>query len=334
MTLRLSVVIPAYNAALHLGPLLSALAPQLLSCDECIVVDDASSDDSARLAESHGMVVLALSRRSGPSAARNAGAKRAAGDVLVFLDADVVPHSDLLARIRERLSQSPFLAAVFGSYDANPWGPSTVSRFRNLLHCYTHRTANPDAGTFWAGCGAIRRDEFIRIGGFDGFRFPAPSVEDIELGMRLKRSGGRILLDPTLQVQHRKAWTFSTMVRADLLQRAIPWAELILEHRAMPRDLNLKLEQRISGVSVALAGVAVAFSLFAPSLFAPWTAGAALVLLLLVTILNTRFYCFLASCGGWPFAIRSAPLHWVYYLCAAAGFGIARIRFTRRRRIR
>jgi glycosyltransferase involved in cell wall biosynthesis len=330
MTLRLSVVIPARNAALHLAPLLAALAPQLLPGDECIVVDDASTDNSARIAEEHGVAILSLLRRGGPSAARNAGAKRATGDVLVFLDADVAPHPGLLSRFRERLEQSPGLSAVFGSYDANPSAPSTVSRFRNLLHCYTHRTGNPDAGTFWAGCGAIRRSDFLGVGGFDAVRFPEPSVEDIELGLRLKRSGGRILLDPSLQVQHRKAWTFASMLRADFFHRAIPWAGLILEGGSMPRDLNLKSSQRVSAAAVALAAAAAVLTPWAPQ----EAAAAVAVLLALATLLNVHFYRFLATCGGWPFAIRSAPLHWVYYLCALSGFGLAWIFRPAARRIR
>jgi glycosyltransferase involved in cell wall biosynthesis len=323
----LSVVIPARNAAAHVDGLLAALLPQLLPGDECFLVDDCSPDGAAQIAKEHGVTVVSSGKRAGPAAARNLGARQSTRDVLVFLDSDVAPHPGLLSRMREQLRRSPDLDALFGSYDANPPAPSTVSRFRNLLHCYTHRQGDPDASTFWAGCGAIRRAAFDRIGGFDAARFPEPSIEDIELGVRLKRSGGRIRLDPSLQVTHRKVWSLRSMLRADLLHRAIPWSLLILETGKAPLDLNLKASQRVSGLAVA--------GIVAAGLFAPWEPRAAaagvMALLAILGLLNAPFYRFLAACGGWPFALRSAPLHWLYFLCAGAGFVIACGQFLVRR---
>src|SRR6185436_1526175 len=114
--MKLSVIIPARNAAMHLRYLLSALLPQLLPDDECFVVDDASSDDTARIARDHAVPVLRIETRGGPAAARNLGASHATGDILVFLDADVVPYPGLLGRMREQLRQAPGLSALIGSY--------------------------------------------------------------------------------------------------------------------------------------------------------------------------------------------------------------------------
>jgi len=68
----------------------------------------------------------------------------------------------------------------------------------------------------------MRSDVFQDAGGFDARRYPHPSVEDIELGMRVARSGARILLDPKLQGRHLKSWTLSQMVQTDLLRRGVP----------------------------------------------------------------------------------------------------------------
>jgi glycosyltransferase involved in cell wall biosynthesis len=308
--------------------LLSALCPQLLPDDECFLVDDASTDETAQIAKLYGISVLALESRGGPAAARNLGTRHAAGDVLVFLDSDVVPHAGLLGQIREQLQQSPDVSALIGSYDTKPADQSTVSRFRNLLHCYTHHRGNQDASTFWAGCGAIRHSAFIRIGGFDALQFAEPSIEDIELGWRLKRSGGRIRLDPALLVQHQKVWRLGSMLRTDLVHRAIPWSKLLLESGQMPLDLNLKMSQRISG-----AATAVAFLLLLLIPWAPLTAGfSAVALFLTVIALNAPFYRFLASCGGWWFAVRSMPLHALYFGCATLGYVIACGQFYLRKR--
>ena len=131
----------------------------------------------------------------------------ASGDVLVFIDADIEIHPDAFSRIRRAFTADPGLAALFGSYDDSPEAEGVVSVFRNLLHHHVHQSAAGPATTFWGGIGAVRRDAFERVGGFDQERFAEPSVEDIELGMRLTAAGAHILLDPDVQGKHLKRWT-------------------------------------------------------------------------------------------------------------------------------
>ena len=75
--------------------------------------------------------------------------------------------------------------------------------------------------TFWAGLGAVRRDVFAAVGGFDAARYPHPSIEDIELGGRLA-ARGRILLDPAMQGTHLKEWTLRSMVTTDFVTARRP----------------------------------------------------------------------------------------------------------------
>jgi GT2 family glycosyltransferase len=135
---------------------------------------------------------------------------------------------------------------VFGSYDDQPRDKGLVSQYRNLLHHYVHQTANCDASTFWAGCGAVRRSVFTEVGGFhENFR-PICSIDDIELGYRLRRAGHRILLDKDLQGTHLKRWTLWSVISTDITHRAIPWARLVIESKNAPNDLNLKITPTLS----------------------------------------------------------------------------------------
>ena len=191
---------PVYNDQEGLGQCLTALTTSCPPGAEIIVVDDASTDGSAAVAARPGVRCSGFPTNAGPAAARNYGAQHARGDALLFVDSDVVVAPGTLEQVATLLAGHPDVAAVFGSYDASPAAAGTVSRYKNLLHHFVHQDGAAEASTFWAGCGAIRRSAFAAVGGFDQARFRRPSIEDIELGQRLRRAGHRILLDKTLQV--------------------------------------------------------------------------------------------------------------------------------------
>ena len=117
-----------------------------------------------------------------------------------------------------------------------------MSRFKNLLHHFTHQHSQGEASTFWVGCGAIRREVFGALGGFYG-GYGRPAVADIELGMRLKEAGQRILLDPAIQVTHLKYWTLASLFKSDIFDRAVPWSRLILRQGRLPVTLNIEFSR-------------------------------------------------------------------------------------------
>jgi GT2 family glycosyltransferase len=305
----LSVVIPVHDDRAGLARCLAALQASAMADVDFVVVDDASSDDPAAVATPMGARILRLADNVGPAAARNHGARHARGEILVFVDADVVVAPGALERVVQVLRSRRDVAAVFGSYDADPAADGIVSRYKNLLHHFVHQEGNVEASTFWAGCGAIRRAAFEAVGGFDEKRFRHPSIEDIDLGYRLRRAGYRILLDTGLQATHLKRWTFRSLLHTDVMLRALPWSRLSLESRVLVDDLNLKRDQRLSAMLIALAVVCLALALLHPALSAV-SATAALG----VGLLNRRLYAFFARRGGLRFAAACVLLHWLYYL--------------------
>ena len=260
-----------------------------------------------------------------PPSARNHGAAHARGDILFFVDADVVLAPGAVRRVLETLDANPGLDAVFGSYDDRPRAQGVVSRYRNLLHHYTHQNGEPEASTFWAACGAIRRSVFVEMGGFDGSRYRHPSVEDIELGYRLRRAGHRILLDKGLQATHLKKWTLRSMIHTDVMRRAIPWSKLILESGRLPNDLNLRRGQRLSVLMTGLAFACLASSVVQPKLL--FGAGASI---LVVLLLNRGWFSFLRRREGIAFAAASVPLHLLYLLYSGISYALAWVAFHSR----
>ena len=286
--MTLSVVIPATDAPPTLARCVAAVQASVDPPEELIVIDRPAF--------------------AGPSKARNIGARQARGDVLVFVDADVEIHPDALVRIREAFESDPGLAAVFGSYDDDPAAPGIVSDFRNLLHHHIHQQGAGPATTFWAGLGAIRRDTFLALGGFDEARFSEPSVEDIELGMRVVERGDRILLEPAIQGKHLKRWTLASMARTDLLRRGIPWVRLLLEQRSASTALNLGWRRRAT--AAASLGLVTALAAGRPRLAASFLVAA--------VGLNRPFYRLMLEQRGAVAAVTAVPLHVVHDLASAA----------------
>lgn len=292
MVPTLSVVVPATNSPATLASCLAALEASEDRPDELIVVERCEAP--------------------GPAHARNAGARDATGDVVVFVDADVVAHPDALARIRRAFADDAGLTAIFGSYDDAPDAPGVVSVFRNLLHHHVHHQAAGEASTFWAGLGAVRRDAFLAAGGFDAERFHVPSVEDVELGLRLSAEGARIRLDPSVRGTHLKAWSFHDMVRTDLLRRGVPWVRLLLRHGSSSA-LNLGWRHRLS--ALASLGAVAALLVRRPAAAALSTGA--------LVALNRGFYALLLRRLGPRGAVAGVGLHVVHLLTAVASVPLA-----------
>lgn len=311
----ISVIVPVYNGEKFLPSCLDALISNSYDAYELIVVDDCSTDQSPTISRQRGALVLRTLRQSGPGAARNFGAQHARGEILFFVDADVVVKPDTLERVAADLINHPEVAAVFGSYDEEPAEKNFISQYKNLFHRFVHQQGRTEAETFWAGCGAVRRDVFLAVDGFDVERYPRPSIEDIELGYRMRMKGHRIFLDKQLQGKHLKRWTLKSMLHADIFCRAVPWSMLIFERKGMVNDLNLKTTDRISAGLVGLSLLILPFSIFRPQLLLLIA-----VLLAVIPILNYKLYRFFFECKGLGFAILAFPLHVLYYFYSAVVF--------------
>jgi glycosyltransferase involved in cell wall biosynthesis len=320
-------VVPVRDGRAYLAESLPALLAQLGEhLLEVLVVDDGSRDGSAELANELGAQVLRSERSSGPAAARNRGAEAARGEVLFFVDADVVVHPDAVDQVARAMAAGG-VVAVFGSYDDRPRDPGFASRYMNLRHHHVHQSAARETASFWAGCGAVRTSAFRQLGGFDAQRFAVPSIEDIALGRRLHEGGGRILLLPDLQGTHLKRWTLWSAIHTDVFRRALPWGRLIVGEGAPGTELNTSPGERLC--AVVAWGVAAAALLWAAGVLSFAAVAAALAL---AALLNRRLLALFARRGGWWFALRGLIQHQLYYLYASAVyvFCLAERRLRRR----
>ncbi len=313
--LTVSVIIPVFNGGEMFQWCLEELSRTVPQADEVIVVADGDAESYA-VAEGFDAIVVQHTANRGPAAARNTGARIATSDILFFIDADVLVKPYTIQDVLRYFQSDPNLDALIGSYDDDPSQTNFMSQYRNLFHHYTHQISYGDAATFWGACGAVRRDAFFAVGGFNEQRYNRPCIEDIELGYRLKEAGYKLRLCHDLHVKHMKKWRVHSVMKTDVFQRALPWTELLLQRRDRLRnDLNI---QRVHRVSAAL--LCSGLLMLAIALWWPPSILMAAVLFATLFILNLSVYKFFHAKRGIIFTLKVIPLHWLYYFYSSVAF--------------
>lgn len=251
---RVSVIVPARDAAQTLGRTLAALATQELDDEfEVIVVDDGSADATAEIARAApGPVTILRQPPTGPAAARNRGVGHSTAPLLAFCDADVFPTSNWLAAGVRALESAelvqgkvvPDPCAALGPFDRTLWIPHLVGLFE---------TANLFA----------TRELFERVGGFEQWlpvRSGKALAEDVLFGYRAVRLGARPAFCPDALAHHEvfpRGWPQYALERRRLryfpaMARRVPELRLGFLYR------RVFLTQRSAQLDLALAAVALA----------------------------------------------------------------------------
>lgn len=212
-----SVIVPARNEERQLGRTLDALLANPYPNFEVLVVDDASTDgtgDVAAAFAARGRVrVLRNRRRLGPTRGTNRASRETDAELLFFIDGDCTPAPDWIEQ-GARAFEDPAVCAVEGAiFYANP-APSFRHRVPlNPFYNLARRGTLTVPGTDYAnGNFAVRRRDFLAVGGFDARRYHC-GREDTDLGLRL-RPRGRIAFNPAMTVTHKEEyWTFADLLR-------------------------------------------------------------------------------------------------------------------------
>lgn len=191
-----SVVIPAYNSAAYIGPLLASLVAQTYPRQryEIIVVDDGSSDATAAVAERalaswQGVSRVLRQRNGGPASARNAGIRASSADIVAFIDADCVAVDDWLASLTQAFATGA--AGAGGSVRART-SAGWVAGYLDACQFYRQRARDGVVDYLLTANAAFRRDALAQVGGFT--ERPGVWAEDADLSFRLKRQGYTLTL--------------------------------------------------------------------------------------------------------------------------------------------
>ena len=186
----ISIIIPSFNGAKRVANILQAFGQQLGPNDELLVVDDASTDDTAAIAKRLGADVLTLADNSGVGEARNRGCFQAKNDLLVVFDDDVVPTEKFLTHVR-RLFKDPEIQCYQGPHALEPfdkssniWQKADAIYWRHLM--VDQYVQDGLCLMLYSGSFCIRKSFFIKVGGFSQ-SFSGAGAEEFELSNRIPK---------------------------------------------------------------------------------------------------------------------------------------------------
>ena len=260
--MKLSVIVPVYNGAPTLERCLAALVAALPAGGEIVVVDDASTDSSSTIAARHPVRLVQREVNGGASAARNHGITAADGELLAFVDADVVVRPDALRHLVSAMSD-PARMGANGLFALDLSTPGRVTAFTNTSIHYQHLRHGAAVASAFTGLCVLRREALGRMGGFDArtSRF----ADDV--GTRWHLPSGSIALVAEAQGDHLKAVTLGGLLRH---RRTVGWhfVTSVLDNwgaaRARPETAVLALRYPLNTLAAALTLAALPVAPFAP----------------------------------------------------------------------
>jgi len=196
--MRISVVIPCRNAERTLADSVASVFSQTESPRELVVVDDASTDGSARVAREAGARIIVNASRRNAGGARNVGIEETQGDLLAFLDADAVAPVDWLERARHAFERDPQIVGVGGRIvNGRPDRYGELDYFLNHSEWMAAGRARPKPSIPTMAI-VYRRDAVGPV------RFPeSNSGEDTAFALSVLARGGKLWYDPQIVVTHR-----------------------------------------------------------------------------------------------------------------------------------
>lgn len=316
MVSTVSVIIPNYNYEKTLGLCLEAVYAQTFQPAEVIVVDDGSTDGSIDIASRFPCTVVRSRLNRGSGAARNVGAARASGDVLFFLDSDVVLQPDAIAQAMRLLRADPTLGSVCGIYAKEPLiRDSLVEEYRSLQAHYWRRSSVGLVSVGFFSLGAVRRDVFEELGPFNERLL---QTEDAEYGCRLSERYGLLLTDKVVG-SHDDDDALWPMMRK-LARRTRDRVPLYLRRRRFMTGFETR-ERAFGVLAAALSAAGLVGAAAMPVLAVPAAAGLAAFVLA-----DRGMYRFVRREKGWVFLGYFLGVHYLVTLSVAVAVtdGLAR----------
>jgi len=325
----ISVIIPYYKSIDDLACLLNALLKSDLTNTEILVVDDHSNDSVKELEAKYPIVVYSLEKNSGPAAARNAGAEKAQGGILFFLDADVEPGMEVLKIVEKEFNDEPGVGALcFISSPLVPGG-NFFSNYGALIENFWIKQLFPKnvdsifIKGFATRNGAVRKKEFWSAGGFNT-NYKTNAIEDLEFGHRLSAvCKVKCLKFPT--ISHKFPNTLHKICRNYYVR-----CKLYVEY-AMTTKPGFDPVQSSRNELIMRMMAGISLILFFVTPLTTWAGLGAGALFVLYVVMAYKLMRYIAGMSGVVFALKAQLLHFVTSIVICAGGTAGVVRYIIRR---
>lgn len=306
----ISIIIPNYNSAKTIGQCLESVYNSNSRNFEVIVVDDGSADNSTGIIDLFPCKLIKLNHNKGPANSRNIGVKHSKGNILLFLDSDIIINKNTIKKIHDIFNTKKDIDIVYGYYDKNPVNTGFFQEYAALNSYHIQKKNFRDAKKgkplnlpFQASIGAIKKKRFVKSGGFNT-QYKGADIEDDEFGYILKHSN--IYLDPELKVMHY--FKDGKELIRNHFKRAGFFTKTLFKYKK-PHHAFVNLNQflKLFFGLVSFLSISIVFII-------PGFIYITLIFLSLFLILNVKFYNFILREKGFMFLSKSILFNYFMYI--------------------
>ncbi|MDO8281479.1 MAG: glycosyltransferase family 2 protein [Thermodesulfovibrionia bacterium] len=320
----ISIVIPTYNASRFIPNLLGSIFKQAVDDMEVIIIDDCSTDNTVELVKQYPVRLIEMERNGGPAKARNKGVRDAKGDIIFFLDSDVVVLDGTVMAVQEYFQKNPSAKCVIGICDTKSLNDGFVPHYMAMFE-YIHLigTKGGEVSVFAPRCGAMKKDFFLEIGGYNE-SYKGADVEDFELARRVNRTDP-IMLNEKMLVRHQFA-NFKQAMR-NYFKRTVMWVHLFFKEKKLD---NAGPTAPSNGIAAICAFISFMLLLLMPA--APVLKNAVIFLLIIFFFANLKWWNFMRKEAGLFFAARALCLNYILGIdiMIAAAYGVVSYPFSKK----
>lgn len=299
----ISVVIPTYNASQFMPNLLDSIFNQAVEDMEVIIVDDCSTDDTVKVVSRYPVRVIRMEKNGGPARARNRGVNEAQGDIIFFLDSDVVVMDGTVEEVKNYFEENHAANCVIGVCSTEPLNRGFVPKYMAMFE-YIHLLGamGNNLSVFAPRCGAMKRELFLKAGGYDE-SYKGADVEDFELARRINKID-RIALNPKMLVRHQFVNNFEEAVR-NYFKRAVMWIHLFMKDKKFDNAGPTAPSNGIAAVCSFLSIIALLLTSYIN------LAGHVFILLLVIFLIaNIGWWNFMRKEAGFLFSLKAIFLNY------------------------
>lgn len=326
MNLKFSIIIPSYNSLSTIKECLDAVSDLDYENYEVIVVDDCSNDGSVEVIKKFPYRLEALDQNVGSAQSRNIGAKQGKGEVLLFLDADIVISPNALELAEKYLQENKNIDVFFASFSPKLRFKNLSSQYKHLYLCYYYLKQGEKIHTLDSSFAFITKSLFEKIGGFDNKL--GKISEDVDLGVRLTKAGYTIKINREIQMEHIKRYSFWNFLKTDFIRgkkiSRLFFRSLFKKHE-VKKERSFYLKPFNIYVNIPLS-FSIAFFLII-SLFQEWFLVGGFLLLIIFIGVNFDFWSYFAKMRKMSFVLRSTFLTFIDGLAMGAGLSITLLQF-------